>query len=337
MDYFGYSIWTELITGSVDWANSLELGDVHKINFEEDAWEAVFNGLEKVMGEIGLKSKMGGCLHTSSDIAQMLQSPYFDFKLPFLRAKDNFVKNTQIPLEMGMHSTFSNGDRVTEVGFPEVLKKDLGYADLLGATSSVEHFPPANTDITDQVVSMLCSAEVIETMKNSDVTLAWENGGPDEYPGSMEKLVGFREQLCDKLTEMGEKEMIAKHNFCLDTGHLLYWRDSSKGGRSETQKEIDEFFPRFCEHIKIFHLHANDGKGDNHLVPGSLEFFDHPSRKSIDQDLFLQNSQDVLEFLKVWKTNRKLEGVHIHVEALRMPFNFGQIIEFGKNIKEIVL
>lgn len=240
-----------------------------------------------------------------------------------------------MPLEMGMHSSFSAGEHVGEGKFPSILEKDVRYAQLLGATSIVEHFPKIIENKIHELVAELCSESILKLLRPSKMILAWENLGPDTMAGSLEYLLDFRNALEDKLREIGEPEIINQHLFCLDTGHLLLYRDNAKIGLQATNAEIERYLPAFAKKLKVFHIHANDGQNDQHLTPLSLEFFDAPNRAGIDQTKFLNNSETVVDWIKTCEKNKKVEGRHLHVEALRLPLSLNQIVEFGRRLSEL--
>ena len=71
MDYFGWTLWTELFLAHQDWLNSLNLGNPDDFDPETDVWDRLFQGLHAVLNQSGLAGKLGGCFHISSDIARM--------------------------------------------------------------------------------------------------------------------------------------------------------------------------------------------------------------------------------------------------------------------------
>lgn len=329
MDFYGYSIWTEVISGDVQWMNALQLGDPKDLDMEGDAWDIIFRGLKDNLQKIGFSKPVGGVLHFSSRIPQFLQNPMFESYPKYQTARQNFIKES--PLEIGMHSTFGEGEHVTEGKFTEILTQDLIWAQCLGATAIVEHFPKQNPQPTKAIIAELTSPTILKLLHQTPIILAWENGGPKDA-GNLQWMVDFRNQLIDKLTEIGEKQLIDLHQFCLDTGHLLNWRHAQHFKQSAAQKIIDTALPLLAKNLKVFHIHANDSTGDQHLIPGSLKFFDQPNRKHINQKKFLKYSEEVLEWIKICNRYAGLDHRHIHVESLRLPFDYGQLIEFGKKV-----
>ncbi|MFX0098867.1 MAG: TIM barrel protein [Candidatus Hodarchaeota archaeon] len=334
MDFFGFSLWHDLITGDKKWTDSLELGDPREFDIEEDGWKLVFSRLQQVLHDSGLKNGLGACFHTSSRIPGIISDPAFDIYEPFKLARDDFKK--RIPFEFGMHSTFGLQDLPLSGYYPGVLAEDIRLATKLGATCIVGHPPKDKKVCIRPFVDELTSNQVVDTLKSTSITLNWENMGPNNFFGSLKSLLEFHDALSDKLREIGYEGLIKQHQFCLDTGHLLLWRHQVKLGLKKAQKEIEQYLPDFAKNLKSYHIHSNDGTSDNHIIPGSLEFFDHPSRKGINKKRFLKHSEDVMDFLKTCDEYKGIEGRHVHLEALKLPFSLNQVIEFGRKYKELI-
>jgi hypothetical protein len=333
MDFFGYSIWSELLEGHPDWMQALHLGDSKELDFENSVnnpWVIIFNGLEEVLHKSNLAGNLGGCLHFSSRIPAFLDNPLFNAK-PYYESAFQSARS-RFPLEIGMHSTFGDKECITEGKFPTILRQDLQWAKILHASVIVEHFSNRKKETIKELVNELCSEPIIKLLKESEVILAWENLGPHQKGGSLRYLVSFREALADKLAEIGEKQILHQNQFCFDTGHLLLWRNKMKYGKWFANKEIESYLPIFAKNIKVFHIHANDGTEDQHITPFSLQFFDHPSRAKIKRPLFESNSNTIMNWLEICQQNKSELGQHVHLEVLHLPFSLEQIIDFGTRI-----
>ena len=335
MDYFGVSLWTELMMNNKDWNSALNLPLDEDDEFVPDGegWDFIFKRSLDMIEKSGLKGKMGGCFHTSSDIPNIIRNmglePEFNESLN-KHKKDN-------KFEFGMHSTFGKADQVCNGNFSNILKKDLELCSILGGTSIVEHalIPTKNGDYhLKSMVDELTSTEIVEIMlEYPDIALSWENmGHSKEQFSSLKRLTMLMDALSDKLNEIGHPELIKNHNLCLDTGHLLLSMNNSK----KNKKEIVDYLPIFAKNLKVFHIHANNGKRDNHITPFSFEFFDLPNRKGINKKKFIKNSEIVMDWLKICNENKGIEGRHIHIEALRMPFSMNQITEFGRRYLDTI-
>nr|MDO8111335.1 hypothetical protein [Candidatus Sigynarchaeota archaeon] len=79
-----------------------------------------------------------------------------------------------------------------------------------------------------------------------------------------------------------------------------------------------------------------DGTGDQHLVPGSFDLFEHPTRNKVNKKRFAKYSNDVLEFLRTCEENKGIPGRHVHIEALRLPFTLTQLANVGKEYAKIM-
>ncbi|MBN2151176.1 MAG: hypothetical protein JW839_07025 [Candidatus Lokiarchaeota archaeon] len=335
-DYFGFSLWHELLAGNADWISTLELGDPREFDPEEDGWRDIFSRLGRVHAESGLAGALGACFHVSSDFAAMVLDPGFDLVGPFDSAREGF--SDRIPFELGMHCTFGLADLPLAGKYPAVLKRDLELAGAIGACCIVCHPPKGRENRIVEFVDELASEPVTEalTRSNPDVLLAWENAGADSFFGSLEHYLEFRDRLADRLAAAGHSKLLGRHVFCLDTGHLLVWKYRGKKGKRGAAKEIEAALPSFAKLVKVFHIHANDGSGDQHLTPGSLYNFDHPTRKSVNKKRFLACSKEVLDFLETCEQNKGIAGRHVHVEALRMPFSLRAISEFGRSYSTLL-
>jgi len=340
MDYFGFSLWTELMIGDKLWLNSLELEFEDEFVPDVDGWAQIFSKLHKVLILSGLNKKLGACLHTSMNIPLILKNTGMENNLKIVM-KSFSEKN---PFQFGMHSSFTENDLILNKDYKKVLKKDLELCSILNAVAIVEHPPlPGKSKSLNrkyqikEMIEELTSNEIISLLESNKIILCWENmGNENEFFGDISNLIEFKNLLDDKLSEIGKKELIKRHLFCLDTGHLLLWSDKNSNGLNYANKVIEECIPEFAKNILVFHIHANDGNGDNHIVPFSTEFFDHPSRKNINKEKFLENSKRVMAWLEICEDYKKINGRHLHIEALTLPFSLNQFIEFGQKLNEIL-
>ncbi len=329
MEFYGFSLWHDLLTGSQPWLDSLALGNADDFDPSGDGFTKVFNALRRVLDESGLSGNLGGCFHTSSNFPEIMER--FDLLPAFIAARDAFAK--EIPLELGMHCSFNAQDLPLAGRYPEVLQRDFELATKLGAVTVVAHFPARAEDTTAALIDELLSKPIIQTFRQfPKLALCWENQGPMEFFGSIAHMLHFRDHLVESLKLAGAKDLIDRHLFCLDTGHLVYWANQNARGMDASFKEIVLYLPHLARFLKVFHIHANDGAGDNHLVPHSDAFFDHKSRAGVKLDRFLANSKIVDDWLKICYRHRGIPGLHVHVEALKMPFSLEQIATYGHHV-----
>ncbi|MCP4763614.1 MAG: TIM barrel protein [archaeon] len=343
MDYFGITLIGLLISGNKLLLDSLGLKSDESRTFKltEEIWEDIYLNLVSTMKDAGLEKNLGLCLHLLPDLPVLLKRN--KILGDFLSARDKFA--AKFPLEMGYHAPFKEKDIINAGNFIKVFKRSIKYCELIGSKTIVEH--PANnfSKNLDTVVEKLTSEPIMELLRNTDIEICWENmpAKTTQSDGSLKAMIEFRETLGDKLKEIGDGDMINRHIFCFDTGHLLIWRHNFKGGIAMADKEIEEYLPLFAKKIKVFHIHANDGYFDSHLVPFAylpksllMKFSNISPDYIIDKAKFMEYSDLVMDWQKVCEENKSINERHLHVEALNIPFSLKKITEFGKKLNEII-
>ena len=337
IDYFGYTLWTDLFMGHPDWLSSLNLGKTEDFDPEEDdVWGKLFGGLKQVLQESGLDKNMGAVFHVSSQIAEMtLNEEIFEIAPSYWKAREEFEQ--EIPLDIGLHCQFN--DKVNPLGedYHAAFLKDLDLAQKFKASTMVAH-PPKNfsydrKEFMDLFLDDVLSDELVDALAKTSIIISWENMIAGQF-SSLKSLVEFREALGERLSDMGEKDLIKQHRFCLDTGHLLMWK-ANHPSQALAQAVIDEYLPKFSENLNVFHIHANDGSSDSHITPFSTEFMDHKTRSGINPELFQTCSNTVVGWLNICNAGKKLSGRHIHLETDNVPFRLEQTIEFGKRYSKL--
>ena len=259
----------------------------------------------------------------------------FGYLNDFKDALNEYIKKAGITFELGMHCSFNRKELPLYGNYYQTLKKDLELAAKFGAKSIVAHPPHCARNVNDELIELLISDDILNLVKEHKIILAWENMPYDNFYGSLKALVEFRQGLVERLKEIGQEEAAKYHQFCLDTGHLLTWRAYPPKASKSAYKEIEGYLPIFAKNIKVFHIHANDGMDDRHIVPFSFEFFDLVSRRNLDKERFIQNSEDIMKWLRICEENKGVEGRHLHLEALMLPFSIRQFTEFAKRIYEL--
>jgi hypothetical protein len=328
MNYYGYSIWHNILNGDPAWCQAYGLPPIHRSAFEEypSPWETIFQDLGKILQNIGIdrgSKDTGGCLHFSSNIPQFLTDPTIQAKDPFLKAKQRFQEHYL--WDCGMHSTFGKGDHVNEGRFATILASDLRAAAFLGATHIVEHFPQKGLVNVPNIIEELTSTPILQLLHTFEINLAWENHGRNHPACSLRFLVEFRNQLCEKLHSIHEEKLIPRFQFCFDTGHLLLWRNRGLFRQHKADQEIATYLPQIAEHCSVFHIHANDGARDYHIAPRSTKYLDNSARSHMNKRKFLVNSAQVIAWLKICAQVQGPKHRHIHMELLRPPFDLEQI------------
>lgn len=333
MHLFGYTLWTELFTGDARWIRSLGLDDRGEFDPEGTSWDGIFVGLASVLDRAGLAGKMGGCLHVSSEIAAMCSNTgTFEILPRYLAARDAFA--TRTPFELGVHRAFN--DTVNPLG-PEHATSflaDLRSAKTLQATTLVAH-PPRNFsydhgEMERFFIDDVTRPELCEALAGTGIIIAWENMIEGQY-SSLQELLVFRERLADRLNQIGFPELANQHRICLDTGHLLIWRAHHPSTR-HADAEIESCLPGIAKHLKVYHIHANDGSSDFHVTPGSTAFLDHETRKGMDPAAFMTCSGLVSEWIESCEVKAKLDRRHVHLEADKVPFSLDQYVQYARSL-----
>lgn len=337
MDYFGYTLWTELMLGNRDWITSLELGDPEEFDPEGDFWPQIFKGLSHVITAADLFPALGGCFHISSAIAhQTADQTMFNILPHFEAARQAF--QSQIPFELGVHMTFN--DQVNPLGplFVKTFIEDITAAAKMGATVMVVHptrnFSYPRQEIMDLIVQAVTAPEINAQLRKSQILIAWENMIEGQF-SSLEQLLRFREAVADRLSERGDADLMGRHLLCLDTGHLLIWRHDHPSSYF-ADREIETSLPEFAKFIKAFHIHGNDGSEDFHITPRSTRFMDHPTRSRLHPQRFQECSERLETWLQICHRYARVPGRHIHLETDKVPFALDQTIVFGRAYKRLI-
>ncbi|MHA1368762.1 MAG: TIM barrel protein [Promethearchaeota archaeon] len=337
MDYFGFTIWTELFVGDINWLISLGFKNPDDFDPEVDAWKRILSGLEDVLTKANMAGKFGGCLHVSSQIAEMTANiKLFNIYPAYINAVQEFRAN--MPFELGVHADFNRDVNPLGPKFIESVIKDINNALKLDAKVLVMH-PPENQsydhdEYHELFVEEITNDELCDALDDVNISLSWENMIDGQY-SSLKELVLFRERLAEKLTKLGWENLIHKHSFCLDTGHLFLWQQRHHD-QSLANKEIETWLPRFAENITVFHIHANDGTSDLHLTPGTTSLMDHKSRKGLKRQVFQHCSKLVNQWVQISLNHSKMENRHVHLEASRVPFNLEEYINYARGLDNII-
>jgi hypothetical protein len=180
MEFYGFSIWHDLLIGSQPWLDSLAIGTGDDFDPTGDGFTKVFSALRRVLDDSGLRGKLGGCLHTSSSFPAIMER--FDLLPAFIAARDIFAK--EIPLEVGMHCSFDPGDLPLAGRYPEVLRRDFDLATKLGAVTIVAHFPKKAGDTTPALLTELLSQAHTLLGKPRSKRILWVLKAHARIPGA---------------------------------------------------------------------------------------------------------------------------------------------------------
>ncbi|MFX0103747.1 MAG: sugar phosphate isomerase/epimerase family protein [Candidatus Hodarchaeota archaeon] len=168
--------------------------------------------------------------------------------------------------------------------FPGLLERILKLCDNFGCKNITVHLSLNKEDITRQTIECLTNEPVLDLINQYKVSIDLENNWHECWFGYSEHITRFYEELKDKLHEMGHEDLYDYYGMCFDCGHLFAQYTIAK---RDVKEGIYDLFENLGETIRTFHLHGNDGSGDEHLP------FNRKKGK------FEENQEILLEALKI--------------------------------------
>ncbi len=305
MDYIGISIYSKTLFESQMFT---DLGIIP--DDLDEALKALLELMDRLATRFSTEQHPLGITVHLCDIAMLSQDWLRESWL-------NAVRTARLshPLEVGYHINFAHDNLPLAPGFISTFKDAMQMCQSLDARVCVMHAPLITTADTDaDFAALMASNEVLDAMRLNDTILCWENAQDTPAPYRyLDALLRWRDRLKSVLDKKGRAEFIDRHQFCFDTGHLLV--SLQRDGASSDQ--VTRYLPEFAKHVKVFHIHANDGKKDQHLTP----FLQFPpggfsaTKGPVDEGMFLANSQLVLEWLATCDQNASIDGRHVHMEV----------------------
>ncbi|MBD3350333.1 MAG: hypothetical protein GF364_02500 [Candidatus Lokiarchaeota archaeon] len=339
MDYFGWQLSNNMLLEDVGHLKALNFNLKDGFEPNKDNWTKLFSKLKWIIEKSGLRDvtskDFGYCLHFAPGIPRLLRG--ISMTEPFKESvRENFTNGD---FQLGMHSTHGDNEIILKKQFSQVLENDLKYAQEFNVKALVEHAALGSNNQTTKMVELLTKPKITNLMEEHDVIICWENKQAFRktwrYYSSLKEMVIFLNKLRQQLSELGKTNLIQRHKFCLDVGHLLTWYHQSKD-KEMVEAEIKKYLPLFGKETKVFHIHANDGTKDSHITPFSLEFFDHKSRKEIDEAVFIKYSKLVLRWLKICYNTDSTKERHFILEAGTKPYSIDQYLDFAKEFKSYI-
>ncbi|MFX0101527.1 MAG: hypothetical protein ACFFCS_18270 [Candidatus Hodarchaeota archaeon] len=283
----------------------------------EQGLEQVFNILHDVLEETRSKSIQGGCYMFNHHFSPFLEN--LGLVNSFLNARKAFEERCKHPFELIIHISTQKGDFPLERRYNQVFGDELRSSSIVRANSLVIHPPEDPSDVSGELVGLLSSRAFIEPLSRTSITLSIENGLHGEFFGSLNNMLNLFHDLSDKLNESGNKTLIPRFKFCLDTGHLLLWRYHQAKGTSHADKEIDRVLPEYVKNTSVYHVKTcNSGK--EYIVPHAKE-----------EEIFKEHSNKVIDWLEI---SKKIETPYPKLFCMEIPkrnFILNEIIEFGRN------
>ena len=317
MDHVGFSIYNRLLLG-----DKLAL---HDLAIEGDEPEQVFPGvLDRIAGLIDAVSalgiRVGGTLHLC-DVGLIRQEFVRQSWLDAVAA----WKNRSFLL--GYHVNYAHENLPLAPGFLKTFRDAARDCNQLGVDAMVVHAPLLTTENTDaSFVSEVTSEPFIDAMRACNATVCWENAqDPAARYKRLDMLLAWRDMLVQELERLGHGELTKRHQFCLDTGHLLLaiQRDGVE------KSHADHYLPAFAKHVKVFHVHVNDGTADQHVLPFTDARIVPQAPKVVNPARLDKNSRIVERWLRICDEHKDVANRHVHLEA-SSPAPFTEMVAFYK-------
>ncbi|MEX2683959.1 MAG: hypothetical protein Q6373_020480 [Candidatus Sigynarchaeota archaeon] len=316
MDYIGFSIYPRLFLGDRQSLADIEAGG----DDPEAIFPAMAATLDKLIAEFGTRHRVGGVIHFC-DIEHLFRQDLI--KQPWLDAERAWRPRRAYPFVLGFHINFSHENLPLAPGFVDTFQRTMALCKELGVESVVLHAPLIRTgDIDKDFLDLMTSKPIIDAMSSCGAAMCWENAqDTPAYYRDLGRLVAWRQRLVDRYAGMGRKDLAVRQMFCLDTGHLLLSLQRDGAGNDQ----VSRYLPDFARHVKVYHIHANDGTRDQHLVP----FMDVKKYRlaEVNPERFAANSELVLSWVDTCLALGKADGRHVHLES-GPPMPLEEIIAF---------
>jgi sugar phosphate isomerase/epimerase len=322
MDYIGFSIYQRLFMG-----DRQSLADIKAARDDPDAiFTALATTVDTLVNAFVNKHHVGGVVHFC-DLESLFGQDIIT--QPWQDVERAWYARRSYPFALGFHVNFSHDNLPLATGFVDTFRKTMSLCNSLGVDAVVMHAPLITTKDTDRdFIEIMTSPRVVDAMNLCKASICWENAQDTIATyRDLGRLVAWRRQLVDRLEQQGHRDLARRQLFCFDTGHLLL--SLQRDGASATQ--VTRHLPDFAKHVKVFHIHANDGTKDQHLIP----FLDVKKYKldAVNERRFKENSQLVTSWVHTCLQQGQIDGRHVHVES-GPPMPVDEIIAFYQRLLE---
>ena len=164
----------------------------------------------------------------------------------------------KVPLDVySVHSAFSSpSEEAWDISQPDAAKRAMALSNRvkvmrssarLGARHVIVHLGVRDRSQERLAQSRATLAQLAEVAREVGVRIAVENLPPDHLSGSLAEVKWVLDGL--------DPEVVG---FCLDTGHAMLGDDT-----------VCDYVRTLGHRLLAIHWHANDGKDDAHLFPGT--------------------------------------------------------------------
>ncbi|MHA1734187.1 MAG: TIM barrel protein [Promethearchaeota archaeon] len=311
----GMSIYPSIFMEERKWCRVFGVGDGEP----SESFPVLFEWLRRVQLDAGLPVEVKTNIHFGSGMHGLFQHDWFAG--PYLEQ----AALLDFPYVPTAHIPFSEKYLPHHEGFVPMLVEQLEQGERLGYRCVVIHAPRDPRDTTEQYIDELTGRTVREAIRRSKITLAVENTQDQgKFFRSLGNLVQFRERLGERLSDLGDGDLMQYFQFCFDTGHYLLYQQRD----GEGEGDWEDWGEKFICHTAIFHVQANDGTSDQHLLPYTA--CDLPASKSpVDRARFLKNSDQILEWLHWSDGHWAIPERHLVLEV-EPWFTRDEVVHFWK-------
>ncbi|MHA1682488.1 MAG: hypothetical protein ACTSUE_16240 [Promethearchaeota archaeon] len=316
MDYLGFSIYSRHLMGDRAMLESYGIqGDE-----PEDVFPQLLEDIKQIVMPFKEGNDVGGVIHFCN-LAGLMRNSFISE--PWNEALA--TANLTFPFVTGVHINFSHDNLPLTPGFIPTFVKTMELCRDLNVDSMVLHAPLVETSNTNVDWSdFMMQEEILEAMRLNDTILCWENAQDSTARYRLLKnLLGWRNLMTRKLESSGNEDLINRYQFCFDTGHFIL----SMQRDGAPQDEVDTYLPEFGKNVKVFHIQANDGRSDQHLIPFISK--NHVPGVKINWEQFNENSKVVLKNIRTCDENSTLDGRHLHLEV-DAPSPISEMVNFYK-------
>ncbi|MFX0098358.1 MAG: hypothetical protein ACFFCS_02180 [Candidatus Hodarchaeota archaeon] len=322
MDYLGFSIYSRTFMGDLEMLRGFGIeGNPEDIE-PGDVFPVLLEDVDRIVDQFPEIKDLGTVIHFCN-IMGLIQSGFI------IEPWKDALKGAAMkyPFVLGYHINFDHANLPLAPGFMKTFKAEMQICTELEADAMVLHAPLFDENKDDDWIKLMTSPGVVELMRSNDTVLCWENAQDTiAYYRHLKHLITWREKLVKEYEKLGHDDLLKRNQFCLDTGHFLVSLQRDGAPRDE----IDEYLPEFGKNVKVFHIQANDGLGDNHLIPFlPVEKYKIPRLKSLDVERFKKNSQLVVDFINTCNENKQVDGRHVHLEVDN-PMPMEEMVGFYK-------
>lgn len=252
--YFaGYELDSRVFMGDEIWTS---LFDIKSFSLET-IFSDLFSWIRKTHEAAQIPDYIGASFHFKKCNGFLVNQT---FRENYLKA----VKTCSIPYQSLCHIPYRPEQLPTQAEFISTLLGQIESCVILKSKGIIIHPPSSLENTAPLFIQQLTQSKVLEAIEKSKIYICIENAQDSRaYFQSLKNLIQFREELEEKLYELGKEHINSFFKFCFDTGHYLLYQQRDGNGTREWEQYAKNYLP----HVLVFHIHSNDGSSDQHLLP----------------------------------------------------------------------